>query len=71
MKESVNVWEEDILLPTYGIGRPEKNPMFLEKRVYQGSSGAYIRIRSSRKLKIPAKRKVIMPYGWRTNTSKS
>ncbi|MEG1750072.1 MAG: DUF5107 domain-containing protein, partial [Tannerellaceae bacterium] len=36
----VNVWEEDILLPTYGVGKPEKNPMFLEKRVYQGSSGA-------------------------------
>lgn len=35
----VRVWEEDILLPTYGIGKPEKNPMFLEKRVYQGSSG--------------------------------
>lgn len=35
----VNVWEEDILLPTYGVGKPEKNPMFLEKRVYQGSSG--------------------------------
>ena len=28
-----------MLLPTYGTGRPEKNPMFLEKRVYQGSSG--------------------------------
>lgn len=39
MTEKVNVWEEDILLPTYGIGKPEKNPMFLEKRVYQGSSG--------------------------------
>lgn len=39
MNENVNVWEEDILLPTYGIGKPEKNPMFLEKRVYQGSSG--------------------------------
>ena len=39
MAESVKVWEEDILLPTYGIGKPEKNPMFLEKRVYQGSSG--------------------------------
>lgn len=39
MAEMVNVWEEDILLPTYGIGKPEKNPMFLEKRVYQGSSG--------------------------------
>lgn len=39
MTENVKVWEEDILLPTYGIGKPEKNPMFLEKRVYQGSSG--------------------------------
>lgn len=39
MNESVKVWEEDILLPTYGIGKAEKNPMFLEKRVYQGSSG--------------------------------
>ena len=39
MAENVKVWEEDVLLPTYGIGKPEKNPMFLEKRVYQGSSG--------------------------------
>lgn len=39
MSTNVKVWEEDILLPTYGIGKPEKNPMFLEKRVYQGSSG--------------------------------
>ena len=39
MAENVKVWEEDILLPTYGIGKAEKNPMFLEKRVYQGSSG--------------------------------
>ena len=33
------VWSETILLPTYGIGKADKNPMFLEKRVYQGSSG--------------------------------
>ena len=33
------VWVERITLPTYGIGKPDKNPMFLEKRVYQGSSG--------------------------------
>ena len=26
-------------IPTYEIGRAEKSPMFLEKRVYQGSSG--------------------------------
>lgn len=33
------LWEEEILLPSYPIGLPEKTPMFLEKRVYQGSSG--------------------------------
>lgn len=33
------VWSETVLLPTYGIGKADKNPMFLEKRVYQGSSG--------------------------------
>ena len=31
---------EDIMLPTYEIGEEEKNPIFLEKRVYQGSCGA-------------------------------
>ncbi|MEG0902492.1 MAG: DUF5107 domain-containing protein, partial [Clostridia bacterium] len=36
---SAEVWTEQITLPTYGIGKPDKNPMFLEKRVYQGSSG--------------------------------
>lgn len=36
----VRVWAEDVLLPTYQIGEEEKNPIFLEKRVYQGSSGS-------------------------------
>jgi len=35
----VKAWEEKIMLPTYETGENEKNPMFLEKRVYQGSSG--------------------------------
>lgn len=35
----VEVWRETVLIPTYGVGEPDKNPMFLEKRVYQGSSG--------------------------------
>ncbi len=30
---------ESVLLPTYEPQPPDKNPMFLEKRVYQGSSG--------------------------------
>lgn len=28
-----------MVIPTYEAGKPEKNPVFLEKRVYQGSSG--------------------------------
>jgi tetratricopeptide (TPR) repeat protein len=38
-QDRVLAWEEQVTIPTYGIGEPEKNPMFLEKRVYQGSSG--------------------------------
>ena len=37
--EAVRVWEEIVTIPTYQVGKPNKNPMFLEKRVYQGSSG--------------------------------
>lgn len=39
MNHKVKVWEEKVMIPTYPVGRPDKNPMFLEKRVYQGSSG--------------------------------
>ncbi len=30
---------EKVTIETYGTGKPDRNPMFLEKRVYQGSSG--------------------------------
>lgn len=33
------VWETSVLIPTYEAGEADPNPMFLEKRVYQGSSG--------------------------------
>ncbi len=36
---SARVWEEKVTIPTYEIGEAEKNPVFLDKRVYQGSSG--------------------------------
>lgn len=39
MNSNVKVWEEKVTIPTYPVGKPDKNPMFLEKRVYQGSSG--------------------------------
>lgn len=35
----VSVREETVEIPTYEVGKPDLNPMFLEKRVYQGSSG--------------------------------
>lgn len=35
----VKAWKEKVVIPTYEIGKAEKNPIFLEKRVYQGSSG--------------------------------
>jgi tetratricopeptide (TPR) repeat protein len=35
----VRAWHEDVCIPTYETGKAEKNPIFLEKRVYQGSSG--------------------------------
>lgn len=36
---AVRAWKERVTIPTYGVGRPDRNPMFLERRVYQGSSG--------------------------------
>ncbi len=36
---AVKSWIEKVTIPTYETGVPDKNPMFFEKRVYQGSSG--------------------------------
>ncbi|GFD90790.1 hypothetical protein KUL152_30160 [Tenacibaculum sp. KUL152] len=37
--ELVTAIRQAITLPTYKLGDPEKNPLFFEKRVYQGSCG--------------------------------
>lgn len=39
MSEGVAAWAEQVVIPTYSMLPPDRNPMFLEKRVYQGSSG--------------------------------
>lgn len=36
---NVRIWEESITIPTYQVSAPDKNPLFFETRVYQGSSG--------------------------------
>jgi len=40
MRNKVKVWKEIVKIPSYETGQSEKNPVFLEKRVYQGSSGS-------------------------------
>jgi tetratricopeptide (TPR) repeat protein len=35
----VKAWAEPVVLPTYAPAPADPNPMFLERRVYQGSSG--------------------------------
>src|SRR6202166_4128502 len=37
--ESVRAWEDEVEIPTSPVQPPDRNPMFMEKRVYQGSSG--------------------------------
>jgi tetratricopeptide (TPR) repeat protein len=38
-RANVRVWTEKLVIPTYLPEAPDKNPMFLERRVYQGSNG--------------------------------
>ena len=38
-KKSVKIWEESCIIPTYPVCPPEKSPLFIEKRAYQGSTG--------------------------------
>ena len=33
--QEVRIWEEDVVIPTSEVGEPDRNPMFLDKRVYQ------------------------------------
>jgi tetratricopeptide (TPR) repeat protein len=39
IRRAVEVRVEHVVIPTYLPAAPDRNPMFLEKRVYQGSSG--------------------------------
>lgn len=36
---NAKIWKENVKIPTYGIGKENKYPMFFEKRTYQASSG--------------------------------
>lgn len=38
-KKNVLVWQEKVTVPTYKVYPPEKSPLFIENRAYQGSTG--------------------------------
>lgn len=63
----VKIWEEDIMIPTYEVGEADKNPMFLEKRVYQGSSGKVYPYPTTEKISREKKTRSTERYIWRTN----
>ena len=37
--KKAKIYEQTVTIPTYRTGRPEKDPLFIEKRAYQGSTG--------------------------------
>lgn len=39
LSRPVKAWQQDVEIETYAPEIPDRNPMILEKRVYQGSSG--------------------------------
>lgn len=39
IKSDVKIWEAPCTIPTYRVYPPEKSPLFIEKRAYQGSTG--------------------------------
>ncbi len=39
-QQTVKVWEEPLVIPSYRVGKPDLNPMFYSGRAYQGAKGA-------------------------------
>jgi hypothetical protein len=60
---AVQANQGELVLPTYLPVAPDKNPMFLEKRVYQGSSGkVYLLPCTDRIAEKPVDRKLKLNY---------
>ena len=59
MSNAARIWEETIILPTYPAAKPEKSPLFIEKRAYQGSTGKVYPLPVTEKV---SDEKVDMPY---------
>lgn len=40
-KSQVKIWEAPCVIPTNKVYPPEKSPLFIEKRAYQGNTGKF------------------------------
>ena len=65
--EEVRIWEEDVVIPTYEAGEPDKNPMFLESGFIRAVQERSILILLRRKSAGKKRIKFTMPYFWRTS----
>ncbi len=63
--DEVQVWSEEVIIPTYGVGKPEKNPMFLEKEYTRGVVEWYIRILSSKRSMMKRKIRNTRLFSWK------
>ncbi len=59
-QEGVMAWEGQLVLPSYMPEAPDRNPMFLERRVYQGSSGGVYPLPVIDRIEVDA-----AEHGWR------
>lgn len=66
--QKASVWAEKVMIPTYEIGEAEKNPIFLEKRVYQGSCGKVYPYPTIEKISERRRIRNIRQYGWKMST---
>lgn len=64
--DKVILKQEKVTIPTYEISDYDKNPMFLEKRVYQGSSGRVIRTLYARVFRTLRLIKNTTQFSWKT-----
>lgn len=67
MMGEAKVWVEQVIIPTYEVGEAEKNPMFLDKRVYQGSSGKVYPYPAVEKSAIRRRIRNIPLFFWKMN----
>lgn len=67
--EGARIWEEQVVIPTYEIGEADKNPIFLDKRVYQAAQAKSIPTPRWRRSAMSRRTRFTRRFFWKMNTS--